>query len=510
MSNRPDTEGGGGLRAGALGTFDSVVMAVVGCGPAYAVAGIVPLVVATAGLAAPAVLLFCAIPMIGIALAFRHLGRLDVNAGASYSWVARSLHPLLGFLSGWAVLCSTTVFLVSATVPAGEATLSLVSPGPAHDTGLTVVIGVGWFLLMALVAARGSRFGTLARTTLGAVQLALLLLFAVAGLLADDKAAEFSFSWLGFGHFAGPDAFVAGALVAGVTYWGWDVTSNLSEETRDSRRTSGLGGLIGVTLTGAVFVLFTVSALGVLGPTAIADDPAGYLSALGQSIWPGWGGRLLALAVLLSTVSTLELALLSASRTLFAMGRDRTLPRIFGRTHPEWRTPWVATLTVAAVAVLLLVAALTAGSGAEFIASAVSGVGLHIAFYYALAGLAVVVVHRTVLFSSAGTLFFVGLWPLGGAVFMGWIFVESVPALNAQALGIGLGALALGLVPMSLTWFQGRSYYRPRPLVPLSGHPEHTEATDEFVAFDAFGGGAAARPASRGGSSGRDDVLSDF
>ena len=40
--------------------------------------------------------------------------------------------------------------------------------------------------------------------------------------------------------------FAAGALIAAFYYWGWDVTSNLNEETSDGRRTTGLGGLIGV------------------------------------------------------------------------------------------------------------------------------------------------------------------------------------------------------------------------------------------------------------------------
>ncbi|WP_256961999.1 APC family permease [Streptomyces sp. NRRL B-24572] len=503
MSNRPGTEGSGGLRADALGTFDSVVMAIVGCGPAYTVAGIVPLVIAVAGFAAPAVLLYCAIPMVGIALAFRHLGRLDVNAGASYSWVARSLHPFLGFLSGWAVVCSATVFLVSATVPAGGATLSLIDPALARETGLATGVGVGWFLLMALVAVRGSRISGLARTVLGAVQLALLLAFAVAGLLVDEKAAAFSPSWLGFTHFDTSHTFVAGALIAGVTYWGWDVTSNLSEETRDSRRASGLGGLIGVVLTCTVFVLFTVSAISVLGPAAIADDPAGYLSALGESIWPGWGGRLLALAVMLSTVATLETTLIQATRTLFAMGRDRTMPRAFGRIHAEWRTPWVATLTVASVAVVLIVASTTAGSGSEFVENAVGGVGLHIAFYYALAGLSVVVAYRKVLFRSLGNLVFIGLWPLGGALFMAWIFARSLPGLGAQALGTGLVALAFGLLPVLVSWFQGSSYFRPRPLSSLAAHPGQADAGGEFHA------GPALDPALTG-SARRDDVLSDF
>ncbi|MBT2441748.1 APC family permease [Streptomyces sp. ISL-36] len=486
------------MRAGALGTFDSIVMAIAGCGPAYTVAATIPALVLAVGVAGPAVLLYCAIPMIGIALAFRHLGRLDVNAGATYTWAARALHPFLGYLAGWALVVATTVFLVSATVPAGAATLALIDPALAGNTATATVVGAGWFLLMAVVVALGARISPYARRLLTGTQLLLLLAFAVAALAKDRTVTDFSLSWFGFGHFDGSHSFVAGALIAGVSYWGWDVTSNLSEETRNSRRAFGIGGLVGVVVSLAVFVVFTVAANVVIGVDAVRENPESFLSLIGEAVWPGWGGRLLVLAVMLSMIATLETALLQATRTLFAMGRDRTVPAVFARVHREWQTPWVATAGVAALALLLVVVSAAVGSGTQFVRDAVSGIGLPIAFYYALAGLSVVVAYRKTLFTSVGSLVLIGLWPLGGALFMMWIFVRSLPELTGAALAIGLGALALGVVPMLLSWSRGSSYFRPRPL-----------DSEQAEAMDAYDGGAGPEPALTGAER-RDDVLTDF
>src|SRR3954467_13595137 len=71
-----------GLRQGALGGFDSVVMAVAGSAPAYSIAATTAVLIGAVGLASPAALLYSAIPMLGIAWAFNYLGRADVNAGA--------------------------------------------------------------------------------------------------------------------------------------------------------------------------------------------------------------------------------------------------------------------------------------------------------------------------------------------------------------------------------------------------------------------------------------------
>ncbi|MFE4257322.1 APC family permease [Streptomyces sp. NPDC056883] len=497
MNDRPGN-GGGGLRAGALGTFDSVVMAVAGCGPAYTVIALIPALVAAVGLAAPAVLLYCAIPMVGIALAFRHLGRLDVNSGATYSWVARSLHPFLGFLSGWAVVVSTTLFVVASTTPAGRATVSLFDEDLAENDVLATAAGLGCFLLMAALVASGARIAARVRAVAVGAQLALLLAVAVTALSQDVHTAEFSFSWFGFGHFDAAHTFTAGALIAGGLYWGWDVTANLSEETRSGRGGSGLGGLIGLLVVAATLLTLTVSANMLLGPDAVTSTDGGFLHQLGEAAWPGVGGTLLVLAVPLSMIATLETTLLQATRTLFAMGRDRTLPSFLGRIHPRRQTPVAATLAVGAVAVSALTLIALTGSGVAVLGDALMGIGLLIAFYYALAGISVAVAFRSVLFASIGNLVFLGLWPLAGTAFNVWVLAASIPKLTGTQLAIGLGALALGLVPLAFARVQGgRSYFRPRPL-----SPKNVEAADTHFA-DAQ---AATGPA--GGR--RDGLLSDF
>ncbi|MGW5776349.1 APC family permease [Streptomyces sp. NPDC003863] len=497
MSNRRSSEGGG-LRAGALGTFDSAVMAVAGCGPAYTVVAMIPALVAAVGFAAPAVLLYCAIPMVGIALAFRHLGRLDVNSGATYAWVAKTLHPFLGFLAGWSVVVSTTVFMISSTTPAGRATLSLVDEELAKNDGLATTVGLGWFLLMAALVALGTRIGTRARVVAVGTQLALLLAVAVAALNQDDHAAEFSFSWFGFGHFDETHTFTAGALIVGALYWGWDVTANLSEETRDGRGGSGLGGLVGLLTVATMFLTLAVSANVILGPDVVTSADGSFLLQLGEAAWPGTGGKLLVLAVLLSTVATLETTLLQATRTLFAMGRDCTVPSFLGRIHPRRQTPVASTLAVAAVAVTVLALIALTGAGVDLLQDALIGIGLLIAFYYALAGIAVTVAYRSVLFGSVGNLVFLGLWPLVGAAFNIWVFVTSVPTLNATQLAIGLGTLTLGLVPVTIARIQGgRSFFHPRPLDPKGADTLGTH----FADTEPPEGSATGR---------RDGVLSDF
>lgn len=459
----PTQESGGSLRAGVLGGFDTVIMAFAGSAPAYSIASTTPLLIGAAGLVGPAALLWCAIPMLGIAWAFSYLGRLDVNAGASYSWVGRALHPSLGFISGWSLVVSATIFMVAGSLPAGRYTLSLFSTSAANNTWACIGVGAAAFLIMALLVLLGVNITTHAQWVMTGIEVALLTAFGIAALVKGGDVHSFQWSWLwGFGHFGGVSGFAGAALVAAFYFWGWDVTANLSEETSNSKKNSGVGGLIGVVGVFALFEIFTIASNMMLtdkqinGPDLLID--------MGNLVAHGWGGKTLVVAVMLSTVATLETTLIQVTRSLFAMGRDRTLPAIFGATHRRWQTPWFAVLVVVVISLALFVGSNELGSVSNIMTDAIDAIAIQICVYYALAGISVVVAYRKVLFRSLSNAFFVGLWPAVGAAFMTFLFVESCMNLTTAQLVIGLGAVAVGVIPLAWYWAAGSDYYtNPAP-----------------------------------------------
>jgi amino acid transporter len=442
------------LETNSLGFLDAIVMAVAGSAPAYSIAATTAAIVAAVGFAAPASLLYCGIPMMGIAVAYHHLNKVGANAGAAYAWVGRVLHPVLGFFSGWALVVSATIFMVAGSLPAGSVTLSLFSNHLATETGWVTAVGAVWFLVMAYFVARGVRVTANAQWIMSSVEVLLLLLFIILGFAhaSGHPHISFSWSWLGFSHFTGFGGFVGGALIAAFYYWGWDVSSNLNEETENSERSSGIGGIVGVIIVFLLFELFTIVINMDLPSSTIQNNSGDVLSILGQKVWPGVGGKLLIIAVMLSTVATLETTLIQVTRSLFAMSRERTLPRLFGEVHMQWRTPAAATGVVVVVSLSLFVLSNFVGSVGTVLSDAISAIGLQIAIYYGLAGIAAVVAFRRHLLDSVYNFVFMGLFPLGGAVFMFWIFGESIPNLGFTVDAIGLGAMALGFIPLIAYW----------------------------------------------------------
>ncbi|MFB7885434.1 APC family permease [Microbacterium sp. NPDC056057] len=456
------------LQAGGVSAAGSIVMAVAGSAPAYSIAATTATLVGVAGLGAPAALLWCGIPMLGIAWAFLYLGRADVNAGAAYSWVARALHPALGFLSGWALVISATIFMVAGALPAGAMTVSLFDPSQAENVPLITGVGAIWFVIMAACVYFGVNITARAQWIMSTIEVGILVVFAALALFraatTSHDGPNFSWDWLGFSHLTGPGIFVGAALIAAFYYWGWDVSSNLNEETTDGHKSAGAAGLIGVGIVFVLFEIFTIATLIMLSQEQIEANSANILSVLGDVIWPGLGGKILIIAVALSTIATLETTLIQVTRSLFAMGRDHTIPRAFGRVHPRWKTPTFATIVILLVSLLLFVGSNFLGSVGDIMENAILSIGLQIAFYYTLAGVAVVVAYRRVLFHSVKNFLLIGLWPASGAVFMGWAFFASIPSNDPIVNWLGIGLIVLGIVPLALFYRKAKVYYSRRPL----------------------------------------------
>jgi amino acid transporter len=448
------------LRGGVLGLFDSVIMGIAGVAPGYSIASTTAFLFIAVALGDAAALLYCGIAMFGIVFAFSYLGRVETNAGASYNWVRRALHPALGFLSGWALIMSALIFMVAATVPAGSYILGLFSHAAANNKAEVTLVGAVFFLLMVAAVAAGVTITVTVQIVMSCIELLLLVLFAALAIFHAHHVHTFSWHWFSPSIFHGQTGFVSGALLAAFYYWGWDVTANLNEETKGAKKTPGFGAMIGILVVFVLFEVFTIATNLVLTSGQIHNNEADVLSVLGQEVWRGTGGKFIVLAVVLSTIATLETTLIQVTRTMFAMGRDNTLPKILGTVHRTRQTPLVATAVVTVISLLLFLFSQFVGSIGSILGDAISAIGLQICIYYSLAGIAVVVLYRRQLMKSPTNFLFMGLWPFVGAVFMAYLFVKDIPSLNAVTLGVGLGAMGLGLIPMFYYWAKKNPYFK--------------------------------------------------
>src|SRR6516164_9673949 len=81
------------------------------------------------------------------------------------------------------------------------------------------------------------------------------------------------------------------------------------------------------------------------------------------------------------------------------------------------------------------------------ISDSVNAVGFQIAFYYALAGLACAWHFRKQALIGLGQFIFLLAWPLLGVGFCLFIAVYNVPTYSLTTNVLGIGGIAIGIVP---------------------------------------------------------------
>ena len=316
-----------GLKQNALSIVDTVTLAVAGTAPSYSLNATTAALVAAVGLAAPGALLYGALPMFGISFAFKYLNEWRADAGTAYAWVGRSVNPYLGFLSAWTFLTLSTAFMVAAALPVGVITLAWVAPQLQDNVLASAIVGGMWFAAVATLTILGVHLAASFQKVMTAIEAIALLVLAIAALVKFSAAPQnpFSLSWFSPVSFGNFPTFMAGMLIAVFYFFGWDVSSNVAEESEDSNSTPGNSGVIGMVGIVILFMLIQVTIQ--MGMTAemVEANGTNLLAAFGDLVLPRPWGQIAVLAVLLSTVGTIETQMTQCARTLFSRGRDRVI-----------------------------------------------------------------------------------------------------------------------------------------------------------------------------------------
>ncbi|MES2070121.1 MAG: APC family permease [Pseudomonadota bacterium] len=440
------------LKEDALGIGESVIMGVAGTAPAFSIAATTATLVAAVGTLAPASLLYCGLIMFGVTFSYMHLNRVSPNAGAAYAWVGSVFHPLLGFFAGWALLVASAVFMVSGTIPAATATLLLLAPSLADQPAMVTLVAAGWLLAVSAVIVKGIKPTSYSQILMTGLELLILLVIMGAALVrfagehAAPAAHAWSWKWFAATQFS-PQLFATGAITALFFFWGWDVTVNLNEETRDASRAPGQGALWAMVIVLLLFMSFAAVSLLVLDDREIEQSSTNIVFAIAEKLFPRPWSYMAVIAVMLSSVGTLETSILQFTRTMYAKGRDGVLHPRYAILHSRWQTPWIATALIALFGLVLLLLASNFPTVNLIIKDSVNAIGFQVAFYYGLAGLACAWYYRRQALQSVRQLLFLVLWPLASAVFLFFIAAYSIPSFDLATNIVGLGGIALGAIP---------------------------------------------------------------
>jgi amino acid transporter len=439
-----------GLAKESLGAFESAIMGIAGTAPAFSVAVTTAAIVASVGVLSVGSVLYCGLIMFGIMLAFIHLSKITPHAGAAYAWVSHVFGEKWGFFAGWGLLVASIFFMVSATIPAATSTLVLLAPELVESTGWVTFAAAVWLTLVTIVVTKGIKHASYTQMVLTGLETVVVFALIIGAFIhfGDKPAHAPSLIWFSPFSFT-PQLFATGALTAIFFYWGWDVTMNLSEETRGGEpHSSSVGAFWAMVNLILFFIIMMIVVLIVLSDEEIARANTNVLYAIAEKLFPKPWSYLAVLSTILSTIGTIETQILQFSRSMFAMARDDMLHPRWAKIHPEWQTPWIATLAIWFLGVLLLFSSSYMRSVKQILESSILAIGFQICFYMSLAGFACAWHYREKLTRGAYSAVSYVLWPLLAALFMVFIAVYSIPTFDTVTNVMGIGGILVGFVPL--------------------------------------------------------------
>jgi len=210
-------------------------------------------------------------------------------------------------------LTGTQIRLIAAAFCAVFTLINLVSVGHAGRLQVVMVLGL----------------------------LAILAVYCVVGLGSVDLARFEPFLPEGWGGLLATTGLVF------VSFGGLTKAVSVAEEVRDPARNLPLGMFLAFVVVVSLYAATTFVTVGVVEAAALRDSLTpinlGAASSMGRT-----GVIVIAVAAVLAFVSTANAGIMAASRIPLAMARDRLLPGLFERVHPERGVPSAGILATGA------------------------------------------------------------------------------------------------------------------------------------------------------------------
>ena len=227
-------------------------------------------------------------------------------------------------------------------------------------------------------------------------------------------------------------ALIAAVVLGVFLFWGWESTLAVNEETENPDKTPGRAAVISTVLLLITYLSVSMGVVSVGGTgdglldfseegleAGSADD---VFTPLAESIGL-WMVILIQLAIVVSALSSSQTTIMPTTRGMLSMGAYRALPESFASVHPYYRSPGFSTAVMGIAAIVYYVGMSVISQNILY--DSIYSIGLAITFYYALTGFSSVWYFRHDLTNSGRDLFFKGLFPLFGALGLGFVFVRS-------------------------------------------------------------------------------------
>ena len=277
------------------------------------------------------------------ALTYAELSSTNPEAGGLYCFIRDGFGRMAAFLYGWSLFLVIASGTIAALARAFTRYLAEIIPLSARGATLVSVLMIAVVTAVNIWGTRKSsdlqNWTTLVKT---------LLIVVLSGFL------------LSLGHHGGELASAVGTTQGGSAllssfglamiavlwaYEGWQFGTYSAGEVLDPQKSFPRAFLLGSLILAGLYLIANVAYLVALGPVASTASDAIAATAATAVLGP-WAGKIIALAILISTFSSTNSVILTAPRVFYAMANDNLFFKSLAEVHPRFRTPAAAVIAL--------------------------------------------------------------------------------------------------------------------------------------------------------------------
>src|SRR2546428_4309782 len=289
------------------------------------------------------------------ALSYGELAAMMPKAGGQYVYLRQAFSPLWGFLYGWTLFLVIQTGTVAAVSVGFAKFLGVLWPKIAIDnyviapvrltSGYAIslstaqLVGIIMIALLTFMNTRGLKLGKLVQNVFTITKTGSLIALIVLGVLIGWNADAVHVNFGNFWHVGGKFQEVGRGLTAAVPFGlfvgicvaqtnslfsadAWNNITFTAGEVKDPKRNIPLSLAFGTFLVIALYLLANVAYLATLPIEAIKTVPADRVaSATVDTIFPGRGAAIMAVAIMISTFGCNKGLILAGARALHSVGR---------------------------------------------------------------------------------------------------------------------------------------------------------------------------------------------
>ncbi len=315
-------------------------------------AGVYVLIGAAAGVAGSSVILTYLITGIlafATTLMFAELGRIIPRSGGGYTYSYNILGSIGGFTTGWFLALGSIFACGLYAIGFAEYAVSITGINVPGYVTKFVAVGITLLLAALNVFSSGKKKINLQNWIIWGNVGILLLLIVFSAFHANTQNLH-PFYPKGLSG-----TFTAISLIY-ISFFGYQLIANNADEIKEPEKTVPRAMKLSMFISIGINVLIAVAAVMTVPWKELAASHAPLVLVADKS-FGGRGWLLISLGGIMASLGALSSTMISQSRQIYEMGKDRFFPDFLGKLNVKTKQPKTALLIGAAFVSLILLSA---------------------------------------------------------------------------------------------------------------------------------------------------------